>query len=63
MASSDSLKAFMVDNGITDWTPPQDLVYHYDCVAHAEQLKAKPWQDDPNYFTQVRVSAMALVKM
>ncbi|KAJ1970642.1 DEAH-box ATP-dependent RNA helicase prp43 [Dimargaris xerosporica] len=63
MDSSDSLKAFMVDNGITDWTPPQDLVYHYDSAAHAEQLKAKPWQDDPNYFTHVRVSAVALVKM
>jgi COP9 signalosome complex subunit 5 len=38
-------------------------LYKYDEVAHRNLLNEKPWEKDPHYFKNVRVSALALLKM
>ncbi|RKP36396.1 hypothetical protein BJ085DRAFT_24401 [Dimargaris cristalligena] len=63
MSSNAPFKNFVAENEVTDWIPPQDQVYRFDSEAYTQSLKAKPWKDDPKYFTQVRISAVALIKM
>ncbi|KIH48665.1 Mov34/MPN/PAD-1 family protein, partial [Ancylostoma duodenale] len=40
-----------------------DSAYEYDEVEQNEMRSAKPWQKDPHYFKEVRISAVALLKM
>ncbi|CAD6197514.1 unnamed protein product [Caenorhabditis auriculariae] len=40
-----------------------DSVYEYNDVMQNEIRQAKPWDKDPHYFKQVKVSAIALLKM
>ena len=40
-----------------------DELYKYDEVAHRNLLSEKPWDKDPHYFKDTRVSALALLKM
>jgi len=40
-----------------------DELYKYDEVAHRHLLNEKPWDKDPHYFKDVRISALALLKM
>jgi COP9 signalosome complex subunit 5 len=40
----------------------EDL-YKYNEEAHRNLLNEKPWEKDPHYFKDVRVSALALLKM
>ena len=40
-----------------------DELYKYDEVAHRNLLNEKPWDKDPHYFKDVRISALALLKM
>ncbi|CAI7838688.1 unnamed protein product [Closterium sp. NIES-53] len=40
-----------------------DTIYRYDERIHADVLSQKPWTKDPHYFKNVRISALALLKM
>lgn len=40
-----------------------DEIYKYDDGQQKDILTAKPWEKDPHYFKDIRVSALALLKM
>lgn len=40
-----------------------DDIFRYDDGKHRDVLAAKPWDKDPQYFKQVKISALALLKM
>jgi COP9 signalosome complex subunit 5 len=40
-----------------------DEIYKYNQQQQQDILTAKPWEKDPNYFKEIRVSALALLKM
>ncbi|EGD75360.1 COP9 signalosome complex subunit 5 [Salpingoeca rosetta] len=40
-----------------------DQVYAYDADKQREEMRAEPWLSNPSYFTKVRISAVALIKM
>ena len=41
----------------------RDALYSYDADEQKAILEAKPWRKDPSYFQNVRISAIALLKM
>lgn len=41
----------------------RDVLYSYDEATHKDLCIRKPWKSDPKYFTHVRISAVALIKM
>lgn len=40
-----------------------DEIYQYNQQQQQDIQQAKPWEKDPNYFKEIRVSALALLKM
>ncbi|KAJ1969112.1 COP9 signalosome complex subunit 5 [Dispira parvispora] len=42
---------------------PQDHVYNHNPNEYKQLLNEKPWTKDPRYFTNVKISALALMKM
>lgn len=40
-----------------------DEIYKYNQKQQQDILTAKPWTKDPNYFKEIRISALALLKM
>jgi COP9 signalosome complex subunit 5 len=40
-----------------------DQIYKYDAAKHQGFLQSKPWTKDPHYFKNVKISAIALLKM
>jgi len=40
-----------------------DTLYKYDEAKHKALCNEKPWKKDPKYFTHVKISATALIKM
>ncbi|CAG0912921.1 unnamed protein product [Notodromas monacha] len=42
------------------WT---DDIFHYDRNEQQQILAAKPWEKDPHFFKDIRISALALLKM
>jgi len=40
-----------------------DTLYKYDEALHKKLCSEKPWKKDPKYFTHVKISATALIKM
>lgn len=40
-----------------------DAIFHYDAQQNRDILNAKPWEKDRNYFKDIKVSALALLKM
>ncbi|VDL83123.1 unnamed protein product [Nippostrongylus brasiliensis] len=56
---SAALRSWQLANGVT----VMDAAYEYDEVEQNEMRSAKPWQKDPHYFKEVRISAVALLKM
>lgn len=55
-------KTWEISNYIQDISSMDEL-YKYDEVAHRNLLSEKPWEKDPHYFKDTRVSALALLKM
>jgi COP9 signalosome complex subunit 5 len=49
------------DNGVKT-VDDRDL-YSYNTAEQAQILEDKPWKKDPHYFKEVRISAVALLKM
>eukprot|EP01025_Chloroclados_australasicus_P030963 TRINITY_DN3118_c0_g1_i17.p1 TRINITY_DN3118_c0_g1~~TRINITY_DN3118_c0_g1_i17.p1 ORF type:complete len:366 (-),score=45.95 TRINITY_DN3118_c0_g1_i17:1810-2850(-) len=41
----------------------QDELWKYDPAEHTRILNEKPWSSDPKYFKNVKISALALLKM
>ncbi|XP_045027782.1 COP9 signalosome complex subunit 5-like isoform X2 [Daphnia magna] len=40
-----------------------DEIYRYDRKQQQDMLAAKPWDKDPHFFKEIRISALALLKM
>ncbi|KAI0181049.1 COP9 signalosome complex subunit 5 [Hypoxylon sp. FL1284] len=56
-------KSWELDNDIKLVDPTRDALYNYSAEREAEVNDAKPWKDDPHHFRNVRISAVALIKM
>jgi len=60
MDSKTAFKRFELENSFS--TAPDDM-YRYDHEAQVAIRESMPWKKDPHYFTHVKVSGIALVKM
>ncbi|CEP10016.1 hypothetical protein [Parasitella parasitica] len=63
MEASISQKNWELENDIITVDPAQDQVYFYDAAHDKENVAQKPWKNDPHYFKNVKISAIALIKM
>ncbi|KAF2148520.1 COP9 signalosome complex subunit 5 [Myriangium duriaei CBS 260.36] len=61
MASA--LKTWELENAVKLVDPRRDALYSFDSTSQSTIRNAKPWKSDPHYFTSVRISAVALLKM
>jgi COP9 signalosome complex subunit 5 len=52
-----------LENSMQLVDPTKDALYAYSPTAQKSINEAHPWRTDPNYFTSVRISAIALLKM
>jgi COP9 signalosome complex subunit 5 len=52
-----------LENKVKLVDPVQDALYAYDDGEQKAMNSAKPWKADPHYFKNVRISAVALLKM
>jgi COP9 signalosome complex subunit 5 len=52
-----------LDNNIKLVDPHRDALYTYDTAEQKVIGDAKPWKSDPHHFKNVRISAVALLKM
>lgn len=52
-----------LDNSVKLVDPARDGLYEYSPSQQKAINEAKPWRSNPNYFTNVRISAVALLKM
>ena len=62
MASSQSKiaqKSWEMANNITE----AEEIYKYDRGQQQSMLAAKPWEKDPYFFNDIKISALALLKM
>ncbi|KAG9006821.1 COP9 signalosome catalytic subunit rri1 [Tulasnella sp. JGI-2019a] len=64
MASSSgmAMKTFELSNDIRE-IDPADQIFQFDAALQKSVNKAEPWAKDPHYFTSVKISAIALIKM
>ncbi|TVY43240.1 COP9 signalosome complex subunit [Lachnellula occidentalis] len=56
-------KTWELDNNVKLVDPQRDALYTYDTGEQKEINDAKPWRADPHHFKNVRISAVALLKM
>ena len=52
-----------LENAVKLVDPNRDALYSYDAADQAVANDAKPWKKDPHHFKNVRISAVALLKM
>jgi COP9 signalosome complex subunit 5 len=57
------MKYIELDNNVKLVDPHRDALYSYDTAEQKAIGDAKPWKASPNYFKNVRISAVALLKM
>lgn len=43
--------------------PQSDEIFHYNAEHQNQILTARPWERDPHYFKEIKISALALLKM
>ncbi|CAD5112016.1 DgyrCDS1266 [Dimorphilus gyrociliatus] len=55
-------KVWEMENNVENIASLDDL-YRYSDDQQKELLQAKPWEKDPSYFTHIKISALALLKM
>ncbi|KAF2686864.1 Mov34-domain-containing protein [Lentithecium fluviatile CBS 122367] len=58
-----ALKTWELENSIKLVDPTKDALYTYSASSQKTINEAHPWRTDPHYFTSVRISAVALLKM
>ncbi|KAL9630244.1 MAG: hypothetical protein Q9204_004818 [Flavoplaca sp. TL-2023a] len=58
-----SQKAWELENAVKLVDPHRDALYSYDKAEQDAIGKERPWKNDPHYFKNVRISAVALLKM
>ncbi|KAK0125416.1 COP9 signalosome catalytic subunit rri1 [Cadophora gregata] len=56
-------KTWELDNNVELVDPHRDNLYTYDSAEQKALGDAKPWKTDPHHFKNVRISAVALLKM
>ncbi|KAG2176320.1 hypothetical protein INT43_005554, partial [Umbelopsis isabellina] len=56
-------KNWELENNITTVDPGQDSLYFYDADQQRAIGSERPWKSDPHYYSKVRISAVALIKM
>ncbi|KAH6724180.1 JAB1/Mov34/MPN/PAD-1 ubiquitin protease-domain-containing protein [Leptodontidium sp. MPI-SDFR-AT-0119] len=56
-------KTWELDNNVQLVDPHRDALYTYDAAEQKAIGDAKPWKTDPHHFKNVRISAVALLKM
>lgn len=61
--ASTAQKTWEAENSILSIDPSQNALYNYDPKLQSKLISDKPWSKDPNYFTNCRISALALLKM
>ena len=52
-----------LENSVKLFDPHRDALYSYDAAEQKALQDEKPWKKDPNHFKNVRISAVALLKM
>lgn len=57
------MKTWELENSIKLVDPNRDALYSYSKDAQKSITDSHPWRSDPNYFTSIRISAVALLKM
>lgn len=55
-------KTWEMSNRVLEVTASEDI-YKYDRAGQQSMLAAKPWEKDPHFFKDIKVSALALLKM
>jgi len=55
-------KTWEMSNNVMEIQPGEEI-YRYDKATQQSIQAAKPWEKDPHYFKDVKVSALALLKM
>lgn len=64
MDSMAARKRWEVENEIVEVQPDSaDAIFRFDEAAQARIQQEKPWTKDPHFFKNVRISALALLKM
>jgi COP9 signalosome complex subunit 5 len=57
-------RSWEAENNVITIDPTQNALYKLPTQAEYNTLRdARPWRSNPNYFTHVRISALALLKM
>ncbi|KAJ2960743.1 hypothetical protein NQZ79_g3988 [Umbelopsis isabellina] len=56
-------KNWELENNIITVDPDQDSLYFYDADQQRAIGSERPWKSDPHYYSKVRISAVALIKM
>ncbi|KAL9599737.1 MAG: hypothetical protein Q9219_003620 [cf. Caloplaca sp. 3 TL-2023] len=56
-------RAWELENAVKLVDPHRDALYSYDEAEQKAISSERPWKSDPNYFKNVRISAVALLKM
>ncbi|EPE29553.1 JAB1/MPN [Glarea lozoyensis ATCC 20868] len=56
-------KTWELDNNVKLVDPQRDALYTYDVAEQKKINDDKPWKSDPHHFKNVRISAVALLKM
>ncbi|KUL86340.1 hypothetical protein ZTR_08537 [Talaromyces verruculosus] len=56
-------QSWELENVVQLIDPRRDALYNYDVAAHRTLSDTKPWAADPRYFKNVKISAVALLKM
>jgi COP9 signalosome complex subunit 5 len=64
MSTQSAFRNWEAENNIITIDPSQNALYSLpDPESYKALQNAAPWKKDPNYFTDVRISALALLKM
>ncbi|KAI9655936.1 MAG: COP9 signalosome catalytic subunit rri1 [Alyxoria varia] len=63
MGSERAFKSWEFENAVKIVDTKRDGLYAYNPAAHKALSEARPWKQDPNYFKNIYISAVALIKM
>ncbi|KAF2659848.1 Mov34-domain-containing protein [Lophiostoma macrostomum CBS 122681] len=58
-----AMKTWELENSVALVDQTKDALYSYSPTSQKAINDARPWRADPHYFTSVRISAVALLKM